>query len=214
MKILHGIEHQETVTIFSFLPKSSGANDVSFESQCEHARGIVRARERQSSCEWIPGREEEGNKKSSCGQPVTSIALFRVARKWKRSAEGLTRRQSRSRLRGSYEEVDRGLSLASCFSLSLPRYVASSRRCSPLNRHNCGSIISAGAAANGGARLAGRDGQWAPSGSTCSRVVSLAHRCGAAGGRREGRGGVSRVWRQPSLDTSYSGGRISRSPTS
>lgn len=81
----------------------------------------MRARKRRSSREWIlraESGEEEGNEKSSCW-PVTSIARCFTLRASGGDRPGLTRRQSRSRLRGSYEEVGRG-SRSLLTALSLP----------------------------------------------------------------------------------------------
>lgn len=66
---------------------------------------------------------------------------------------GLTRRQSRSRLRGSYKEVGRE-SHSLLASLFLSRGTSRLRSDPPHSSASHGSIISTGAAANGGSRLA------------------------------------------------------------
>ena len=143
--------------------------------------------------------------------------LFHFSRKWKRSV-GVKLNDNHDH---DYEEATRKsvgdlLSLSLLVSLFLLRYVATWRRFSPLDSPlDYGSIISAGADAT---PTAARD--WTASAANGRRavplVLTLSRRAPSrrSGWAPERRGGVSRVRRQPSLDTSYSGCRISRSPTS
>lgn len=168
-----------------------------FESRRERAR-VSRAGAAPSSRASNSGpRRKEMKSHRATGRPVTSIALPRASGD---DRPGLTRRQSRSRLREEATRKSAGTRggershslLVSFFLLPAgPRYVATSRRSSPLDRHDCGSIISAGA---GGQRRAAIGRRRPPMVGravplvrrTATRVVSLAQpsrRNGWAAGR-------------------------------